>query len=398
MAENPEEIKRSWALQTQWMTGPVAVNKLVPPPYAKIRTNFVQVWREEAQPNLDWAAVNYSTYIPETVRCISACYLRINLGTAKFKAYPGLYVIKTFRLRSGGQIVYECDYSQFLVDYCESISDQKLRQFGDIYLGGSVADSSSTSTREVKLPLLIPNSTYMRRSNSSTAGHGVFGTNTGNQKVEFELTLNSNLHVSSAQDNQAGAIAGQCHLMFHTVDVPNALRKKYEDLRGGFNVVIRRFTQLSPQWTHYANANTMVVDSLSQPSGTCTEVMLLAVPHAGADDARIVHDYIKPTHFEIIADSITQKLLDSATKVKTELFTNGFSPPVGFASPGRLCFASHASTDSTVLYSGGYNMTSASTIQFKFSFDQAVDYRLVAVQLAKCNIDERGILTSTLEF
>ena len=136
MSEQPEEIKRSWALQSSFMTGPVVINKLVPAPYGKIRTNFVQTWREESQPAVDWEVTNQSMYIPESIRCVSAVYLKINLGAAKFKAYPGLYIIKTFRLRSAGQIVYECDYAQFLVDYCESISDQKLRQFATHLFGG----------------------------------------------------------------------------------------------------------------------------------------------------------------------------------------------------------------------------------------------------------------------
>ena len=401
MSEQPEEIKRSWALQSSFMTGPVVINKLVPAPYGKIRTNFVQTWREESQPAVDWGVTNQSMYIPESIRCVSAVYLKINLGAAKFKAYPGLYIIKTFRLRSAGQIVYECDYAQFLVDYCESISDQKLRQFAAIYLGGSTADVGTASTRSVKLPLLIPNSTYMRRSSNSTAGHGVFGTSTGNQRIELEVTLNTAnfacIQGASGAD-LAASVAGSCSLMFHTVDVPRGLREKYEDVRGAYSVVCRRFTQLNSDWVHYATANALVTEALAQPTGTCTEVMILAVPHEDNAEDRRCHNYVKPTHFEIVADSLTQKLLDTPEKISTELFTNGFNPPSSgdFDSPGRLCFASHCSSDSTAVYAGGYNMTMASTIQFKFKFAQAVDYRLVAVQLSRAEMDAKGILHSSI--
>jgi hypothetical protein len=326
--ENPDEIRRSCALQTAWQTGPKVVNKLQPPIFGRITTPFVQTWRESGQPNLDWGAQNFSTYVPEGIRCISAAYLHIALPSAEYRAYPGLHIIDSFRLRSAGQIVYECDYNQFLADYCESLSDQKLRVFADVYLGGDQASGSGVpAARDVKLPLLLPNSTYMRRSDNSTAGHGVFGTYTGNQRIEFEITLKDALSCGrAAGSNDPPSIAGACNLMYHVVDVPSSLRKKYEDLRGFFNTVIRRFTQLTPNWTHYANANTLVVDSLSQPSGVCTEIMILAVPHVSNDYERQTHDYIKPTHFEVVHDMQTQKRLDTISKVKTELFTNGLLP------------------------------------------------------------------------
>jgi hypothetical protein len=397
--ENPDEIRRSWALQSNWMTGPKVVNKLQPPAFGRVTTPFVQTWRENAEPTLDWTTQNFSVYIPEGVRCISSAYLHISLPSAEYCAYPGLHIIDTFTLRSAGQIVYTYDYNQVLSDYCESLSDQKLRAFADIYLGGSAASVSGVpGARDVKLPLLLPNSTYMRRSDNSTAGHGVFGTMTGNQKIEMEVTMLSNLHPGRAAGaNDPGSIAGACTIMYHTVDVPTSLRKKYEDLRGFFNIVMRRFTQLTPQWTHYPQAGVLVTDALSQPSGVVTEVMILAVPHQDEDADRQTHDYIKPVHFEVVHDMVTQKRLDTVSKIKTELFTNGFAPPNDFASPGRLCFASHCASDSTNLYSGGYDCSNASSLQFRFKFDQAVDYRLVAIQYANCKIDGAGILSSSLD-
>ena len=94
---------------------------------------------------------------------------------------------------------------------------------------------------------------------------------------------------------------------------------------------------------------------------------------------------------------VSQKNLDSSAKVGTELYVNGFAPPTDFNSPGRLCFSSHCASDSTNLYSGGYDMSNASVLQFRFKFAEAVDYRLVAVQYANCKIDGQGILSSTLD-
>ena len=238
----------------------------------------------------------------------------------------------------------------------------------------------------------------MRRSGARGAGHGVFGTYTGQQRIELEVTLNSALHAGSVPgQNDPGSIAGACSILFHCVEVPNAVRKKYEDLRGFFSIVSRRFTNLNSNWKHYATPNQVVVDSLSQPTGTCTEVMLLAVPHAANDAARATHDYIKATRFLVRHDMVVQKNLDTPSKIRTELWTNGFAPPVDFASPARLCFANHCGGDNTSLYSGGYDMSQATNLSFEFAFSQECDYRLVAVQYCSVKIDGAGILTSKID-
>ena len=394
--ENPSEIKRSWALQAGWQTGRTVINKLTPPAFSKIAVNFVSTWREQSV-NLDWGSKDVNIVIPEGIRCLSAIYLEIDLPSAKYRKYPGLYCIKEFSLRSGGNIVYTCDYNQFLADHCESMTQQKLNAFSRVYLGGN-NDSTNAETRSVKLPLLLPNSTYMRRSGISTAGHGVFGAYTGNNRIELSITMCNALDSGlQAGDNDPTSIAGRCRLMYHVVHPPNSLRQKYEDLRGFFNTVCRRFQQLHSDWQHYPTAGVLVTDALSQPSGVVTEVMILAVPHVDSASDRRNHDYIKPIHFEVVHDMVIQKSLDSKNKVEVELYTNGFNAPDDFASPGRLCFCSHAATDSTVLYSGAYNMEQATSLQFRFKFDQEVDYRLVAVQYANCKIRGDGILTSTLD-
>ena len=146
--ENPNEIKRSWNLQSNWTTGPKLVNKLIPQPFGRIAVPFVQTWREESQPALDWGAKNFSIIIPEGVRCFSACYLEISLPAAKYRKYPGLYCIRSFRIRSGGNVVYTCDYNQFLADHCESMQQQKLNQFSRIYLGGDHDSTSAVARTE----------------------------------------------------------------------------------------------------------------------------------------------------------------------------------------------------------------------------------------------------------
>ena len=160
-------------------------------------------------------------------------------------------------------------------------------------------------------------------------------------------------------------------------------------------MVTRRFTELSSGWTAAA-ANTVVTVKNQQPQGTVTECILIAVPE-NSDESRYDRKaHVLPSTFKVTADSIVQKDLDTDYKIKAELWTNGFIPPTDFPSPGRLCFAAHAS-ESSHLYSGGYNMTLASNVHFEFSFKVPVRYRLIAVQLQRVKIDSLGIMRSYLE-
>ena len=106
--ENPQQIIRSWGLTKTFATGPVTVDRLVPPTYGKTRTNFVKTWRTETLgTRLDWGVQNFSYYLPESLRVVSNMYLRIQLPTisgSNFKPYPGLYAVKTVRLLSAGVI------------------------------------------------------------------------------------------------------------------------------------------------------------------------------------------------------------------------------------------------------------------------------------------------------
>ena len=134
--ENPSQIIRSWGLTKNFAAGPTTVDKLVPPTYGKVRTPFVQTWREETvSSNLDWGSQNFSYYLPESLRVVSSMFLKIAcpaISGHNFKPYPGLYAVRTVRLLSAGQEVYTCDVGAFLRDYCESLSDEELESFGRI--------------------------------------------------------------------------------------------------------------------------------------------------------------------------------------------------------------------------------------------------------------------------
>ena len=395
--ENPQNIIRSWNQQSKFMLGPVVMDKLVPPVFGRIRTNFINIWREEALPNnLDWGSNNFSVYLPESLRVVASVYLQINLpeiaASGHYKDYPGLYIIKTIRLVSAGQEVYTCNYSDFLVDYCQSLSEEALKIFTQTYLGHKpITDGLA---RQLMLPILLPNSAYLGRHGSSTRGNGIFPAVSGQNRLEIQLTLNSAEFVAGDPLKVPASIAGETAFLYHECQMRPADIQRYSDMTGWYKVWNRRFTELTSGWQTYTSGT--VTHSLNQPQGLCVEVMLLAVATQTLEHRLSAHDYIQADSFKVIADSIVQRDLNTAQKVKAELWSNGFIPPADFPSPARICFGQHMS-DATHIYTGGYVMKSTSTILFEFSFPQAVKYRLVAVQLQTTEIDDKGFMTASLE-
>ena len=120
--ENPSQIIQSWGLASSFSNGPITKDNLVPATYGKVRTTFVQTWREEnVGTNLDWANPQpFSYYLPESLRVISSMFLQIKcpaISGNNFKPYPGLYAVRSIRILSAGQEVYTCDMQAFLRDY-----------------------------------------------------------------------------------------------------------------------------------------------------------------------------------------------------------------------------------------------------------------------------------------
>ncbi len=176
MAENPQNIIRSWNVQSNFAGGPVTYNKLVPPKYGRIMYNYVQTWREVSNGlgDLDWGAKYYSFYMPKAVRVLGAMYLRIRLPAisgATYKPYPGLYAIKEIRILSGGHEVYTAPYTLFLADHMQSLTEHCAREFGKVYLGYEAV--ASGAARDIMCPILLPNSAYGDRAGPDTRGHGI---------------------------------------------------------------------------------------------------------------------------------------------------------------------------------------------------------------------------------
>ena len=394
--ENIENLIRSWNYQQGWNNGPVVQDKLSPEAYGRILTLFNHTWREEVLGDtFNWGSESYSVYLPESLYVISSIYLKIDLpansGGAVYKAYPGIYALKTVRLMSGGTEVYTADQNLFLHDYLESLSEEALRCFSEAYLGAE--ENASDSARTILIPILLPNSSYMGRA-GGTHGHGIFPAFLGQSRLEIQLTMNAAKNLSADAEQAPTSLVGKCSIMYHQVEMTEAARKSYSDLRGNYSIVNRRFTELTNGWQDYQSANSIVHYNQFQPQGTVTEVMFIACAH-NADDTRHTQAYVLPTSIIVTVDAVVVKSLDTPEKVKCELWQNGFTPNKFFPSPGRMCFAAHAA-GSDHLYSGGYNMRLASTVDYAFTFAQNVSYRIVASQIQRVTIDAVGKLTASL--
>lgn len=397
--ENPSNIIRSWNLQTGFSTGPVVSDKLTPPQYGRIRTPFVTTWREEQlSSNLDWGSSQFSIYLPESLKVIASIYLRINLPALgagmTYKNYCGLYAMRRLRIMSAGTEVYSCDVGRMLADYCQSLSDEQLREFAKIYLGHEATPSNAART--ILIPILLPNSAYGARGGHDTRGHGVFPAFLGQNRLELQVSLNAATFVASDPANAPASISGQCSLMYHEVKTTDVNQNLYSDLRGAYSVITRRFTELTAGWQAYAVANAVVRHTTSQPQGVVTEIQIIAVAENDDEHRYSKNDLVQATSLKVIADSIVQRDLDSPFKIRVENWTNGFVPPADFPSPTRMCFSAHAA-ENTHVFSGGYNMTLASQIQFEFAFAVPCRFKIFAVQLQRVKIDSLGIMRAYLE-
>ena len=78
--ENPQQLIRSWALQGSFANGAVSQDKLVPREFTRIRTPFVNTWRQEQLASTcDWESQAFSWHVPESLRIVSSMFLRIEL-------------------------------------------------------------------------------------------------------------------------------------------------------------------------------------------------------------------------------------------------------------------------------------------------------------------------------
>ena len=399
MAENPRNIIRSWNLQTNFATGPVVKDNLVPPSYGRIRTPHICTWREFPLENtLDWGASEYSFFLPQSLRVIKNLYLKIRLpalNAGNYRRYCGLYAIRNLRILSAGQEVYSLDVQRHYVDYMESLTNDGVRQAGETFFGDKAAPDGTE--RNVYLPILLPNSCFMGRQ-GDRRGLGVFPAFLGKNQLELAISLNASSFVTEKGADAAGSVVGRCSICAHVCEMTANNNLKYSDSRGGYSIVGRRFTEITPGWQTIAAGQVNVEQVLRNiaPQGTVTEIFVHAVPDEANEEDRSAYAEIRPTSMRITADSIVQKNLADKDKVEIELWEQNFNHPTEFPSPGRLCLAAGCA-DNTHCFSGGYVMTLASNIDLHYTLPVQCRYRIYATALQRVRIDPSGTIRAYLE-
>ena len=242
--ENPENIMRSWNVQTGYATGPIVADALVPKKYGRIRTNFLCTWREEKLNTvLDFGEKNFSIYLPESLRVLKECYLKIEVPQAPsvLKSYPGLYFIKSMRLLSVGEEVYVCDYFQHMVDHLQQMDDRDAKQFASAFLGFET--SASDAARTIILPLFLPNSPYLLRAphgEKDLRGHGIWPAYLGQNRLEIQLTMNTADFPMADVSATVPSISGKCSIMYRECKMSPADTLAFGDARGKYSVISKR--------------------------------------------------------------------------------------------------------------------------------------------------------------
>ena len=386
--------------QAKFGSGPVTVDKLQPPTYGRVRTNHVNVFRNEALPStLDWETSNFSYFFPESLQVVSSAFLRVNLpeiaASGEYRHCPGLYVIDSMRVMSGGNTVYEVpSYRTVLRDYLDSLTDEEYNTFTRAHLGWE--PSRSDKARTVHLPILLPNSAYSLR-HGGVRGLGVFPADLSGdgstRRLEVQFTLNPASHCAQDPVKAPGSIANQTAIAIREVKMGQASLERYKNARGSYSIISRRFVPLGPQYSGVANVTKTVV--FNQPVGSVVELQIIA-NSTNADTTRYSPlDAVLPINLALICDSIRVKDFPSIDHIRMHNYHNGFVENSSAKPIARICFSAHAQENSH-LYAGAFNFHNVSNIRLEVTFDENVVFSVFAVTLQQVEIDTAGIITATL--
>ena len=265
--ENPENIIRSWNIQSNFATGPVTADQLVPPQYGRIRTPFLTTWREEkVNSTLDWESSNFSIYLPESLRVLHSVFLKIELpalASTTYKNYPGLYAIKNVRIMSAGQEVYTIDFFTHMVDHLQAMRTEEAQAFANAYLG--YEGTLSLTARDIMLPIMIPNSPCIMRNGADRRGHGVFPCYLGQNRLEVQITMNAAKYMGVDASVAPGSISNKCSLMYNECKMTQADTLGFSDHRGKYSLINRRFTEITSGWQHYTTADAIGTWNINHP-------------------------------------------------------------------------------------------------------------------------------------
>ena len=388
---NPQIVLDSFPLSKSFQLGDVKKNKLVPNAFGKSQNLFLKTWREQSVTNGDWGTTwNFVT--PESLNVVSSHFLEIPLpviGGGNYKPVPGLYIIDEIKLLSNGSEVYTLDYKMYMREFLSSLSNEEYAQFANTYLGGT---TQSGAARTVSLPLMLPNSHYLRRH--SKQNYGVFPHRLS-ARLEFQIKMGTAAEAALLGSESPAAIAGLANIVTREVKGDQArIVRRFADARGVYSVCVPRF-QTIVEWKDLA-ANTRDSVKATLPTGSCYEFIVEAYPSAEALAATNRNTATTPTFYKIQADGEDIRVLDSSVRVGQELFSNGYRSNDSLNNCARICFADYCS-QSDHCYQGSLHCQNISSIQTEVEFAENTRYRIVAKKYSKVRIGANGVIRSSLE-
>ena len=394
--ENPASIIKSFNIQGSFSNASITQDRLVPGKWERVRQPFTRTFRESNLPtNVDWG-VTHSYFLPESLRVVGSIFVEITLpalGNGNYKECPGLYAIQEQRFMSAGTESYKVNPALMLREYVSSLSNEEADQFCRTYLGKK--DAVDGSARVILVPLFLPNSHYFHRDQKVKKSYGAFPAYLGQNRLECQLSFAAAASMVQSGADAPATVANAIKVLVHQVEMQPTAVNRYSDARGAYSVINKRFTELTTGWTNYASAGSLEKLTQIQPIGTCVQLLVQAVPAGTADANKEILTCVPASFIEVVADSITQRSLGSAHKVAMELYSNGFVHNNVANNCSRISFSAHGSDDG--IWSGGFAMQLNSQINLHLKFDQAVDYRVYAVQYQRITINSIGLVQSTLE-
>jgi len=360
--------------------------------FTKSQNLYLKTWREQSVQNANWGET-WNWICPESLNVVASHFLEINLpalGNGNYKAVPGLYCVNTIKLLSNGSEVYELDYKTYIREFLSSMRDtEEFTDFVNCYLGGSAATGTA---RTVSIPLMLPNSHYLRRH--SNRSYGCFPHRLSS-KLEFQITMGTVSDVKEAGAADPASISGAAKVVTREIKGDsNAITRKYSDARGVYSICVPRYQTIIP-WTEAA-ANTLQSVKATLPTGSVYEIVFEAYPSGTslAETDRLT--VTTPDIIRVQCDGEYVRVLDNKVRCEQELFANGFRTNASCNNAGRVCFADQAAY-SDHCYQGAIHCGNISSITIEVQFGAAVNYRALAKKYSKVRIQSNGVLRSSLE-
>jgi hypothetical protein len=189
--------------------------------------------------------------------------------------------------------------------------------------------------------------------------------------------------------------AGACVIAIREVKMSQPNLQDYKNHRGKYSTISRRFTDLTTDW-EVAEIDTKRTLLFNQPSGSISEIQIIAVPFDADKNKRDYLEAVLPTQVKFVCDAITVRDFNRSSKIKLHNYKNGFINGTKVKPIGRICFGSHSSESSHV-FTGAMNFSNVSQIKLEVTFAEKVDFKVVACQLQATQIDEAGVVTSYLD-